>query len=94
MCKPQIDARRAENASTSATVLLSTSQQPVPPARKQRTSSKKAAGSSGWCGQQKGTLVNERDDPRHYLCNKAQTFMHLLQCRFQNSKSSCPAQQS
>jgi hypothetical protein len=44
MYEPQIDTRRAENASTSAPVLLGTSLQPAPPARTQQAaSSKKAA---------------------------------------------------
>jgi hypothetical protein len=54
MCEPQIDARRAENVSTSVPVLAGTSQQPAPRTTStQAASSKKAAGSSGWYGQQK-----------------------------------------
>jgi hypothetical protein len=59
MCEPQIDARRAENASTSAPVLLGTSQQPAPPARKQQAARRQHAARAG-AASKKGTLVNER----------------------------------
>jgi hypothetical protein len=54
MCEIQIDVHKAENASTSAPVLAGTRHQPAAGTTNTQTaSSKKAAGSSGWCGQQK-----------------------------------------
>jgi hypothetical protein len=60
--------------------------------RKQQAARRQQQAAQAGAASKTRTLVNERDDSQHYVIKRRDT--HLLQCRFQNSKSSCPAQQS
>ena len=87
MCEPQIDARRAERKIQCA----STGRHQHQHARRKHTQQED---NRLMRPAKKNTLVNGRWFI--LLCNKAQinaTYMHLLQCRFQNSNCSCWAAQ-